>query len=178
MSEKKESSKKEKETAGTVSIQGYEIPLIAGSPAMPHEKMVRRGVQLPYILFEKNSLTRVDGKTLAAKRYFELPLNGSHCYPERIQYYLDKGFKIVRYHVPSTTEAKKEFRDGFARDGYTAVLGADGQEEGDPFGIVLNFIEKITKGDAKQRALEEENQKLKEQLHKSSSQPNVKGGAK
>lgn len=177
MSEK-ESSKKEREIAGVVSVQGYDIPLLAGSPAIPNEKMVKRGVKLPYVLFEKNSLTRTEGRTVAQKRYFELPLNGSHCYPERLQYYLDKGFKIVRYHVPSTSEEKKEFRDGFGRDGYTAVLGADGQEEGDPFGIVLSFIERITKGDAKQRALEEENEKLKEQLHKSSSQPNIKGGAK
>lgn len=178
MSESKEQSSNNNESApaGFVNIQGHEIELVSNeiSGRAPLEKMYKRGVKLPYVLFEKNALTVIDGKTKAVKRYFELPLDGSHCYPARVQYYLDKGFKIIRFHVPESSEEKKEFRDGMNRNGFTVVLDGQGEEEKDPFGIMLNFLQGITKIDDDRKALENEVKELRKQLTSAGNKPNMK----
>jgi hypothetical protein len=116
-----------------------------------NEPMLRRKVRLPYVLFGKTKYMREmtkhkdeDGKaqwncegTTERPRLFLLPLDSCHCHKEKIEYYTNKGFKILKYWVPQSLDEKRPYND--AHKGSTN-FGEDEKEENDRWDQVLGAI--------------------------------------
>ena len=145
------------------------------SNEMPSEKKTRQGFILPHILFAKLAAAYKDNQFEQVETFFELPLDGGHCYEEKVRYYLGKGFKIVRYHFPENAEERALWNNPMNFNGYTTILGADGNDLEDRFFDVKSLVKNVTEGDSEVRRLKEEIENLKKSKSEPLNKPNVKG---
>lgn len=144
-------------------------------PKIPIDRETKEPV--PYILFLHDAYVQDAGDTTHKRRpeYFYLDVSGSHGHPEKLNYYLSKGFKVVEYHIP-------EFRpkdDGFK--GYTNF-----GDDKDHFKDMRNILsrvqntaspEKYKASEEKVSQLEKDNKKLQAQLEKALAEKQTKAGA-
>lgn len=142
-------------------------------PPMPAEKRIGQ-YKLPHILFKKIGAQYKDDNFTPVVSYFELPLDGCHCYEEKVQYYLKKGFKIVRYYIPESYEEKAFYKNALSPNGMTGILDASGEATEDKFAEVLALVKTVLEGDAQVAKLRAEVQDLKAQQAQPKNKPHVR----
>lgn len=133
-------------------------------PKIPVDRETEK--PFPYVLFLHDAYVQDAGDTTHKRRpeYFYLDVTGSHGHPEKLNYYLSKGFKIVEHYIP---EFKKK-ADGFK--GYTD-FGDEKDHYRDMRSIISRVIntaspEKYKASEEKAKSLEDENKLLQAKLEK------------
>lgn len=89
-----------------------QVPLEDGAKKILAEFRVPRSGKLkrPYILFAKNGYRSHNERTTRVWSPFMLPLDGCFCTPASVEYYVRKGFTIIKYWIPPENEREK-YRD-------------------------------------------------------------------
>lgn len=136
-----------------------QVPLEEGAKKILAEFRIPMNGKMrrPYILFAKNGYRSENQRTTRVWSPFMLPLDGCFCSPATLQYYIRKGFTVIKYWIPPLEERKK-YRD--ARIGYS-----DRGEDVDHFQEMQDALDELSSVSPHEMSrISTENERLKAEL--------------